>query len=175
MKVFTEKQRFNQWWLIAIEVIAFGVVLGGVITDYNQIVNQGGVDSLFMVFLSLGLFLLAIVFIHSIKLFTRIDESGIHFQFFPLHVKERNIAWAEVSSCEVRKYNPILEYGGWGIRGFSKEILFGIGKNGRAYNTKGTMGIQLELKDGRKILIGTQKSEQAQKTIVTYRSKYGIG
>ncbi len=175
MKVFTEIQHFNQWWLIVIEIIAISVVLGDVIADYNQIVNKDLSDSLLMVFLSLGWIVLAIILIHSIKLYTRMDETGIHYKFFLFHLKERNIAWTELSTCHTRKYNPIMEYGGWGIKGFSKEIIFGIGKNGRAYNIKGAIGIQLQLKVGRKLLIGTQKSEQVQKTIETYRSKFGIG
>jgi hypothetical protein len=57
-----------------------------------------------------------------------------------------------VASIEVRKYSPIKEYGGWGFRyGF---------KNGKAYNISGNMGLQLILKNGDRILIGTQKPEE---------------
>jgi hypothetical protein len=48
----------------------------------------------------------------------------------------------------VRKYKPLLEYGGYGIRGFG---------NNRALNIAGKTGLQLIFKDGRKLLIGTQK------------------
>ena len=63
-------------------------------------------------------------------------------------------------------YNPISEYGGWGIKGgFSKQT-------GKAYTTKGTTGLQLTLKNGKKILIGTQKKEEIKRVLETYKRKY---
>lgn len=38
---------------------------------------------------------------------------------------------------------------------------------------KGAIGLQLELMDGKKILIGTQKKEEIQRTIDTYQDKIG--
>jgi hypothetical protein len=49
---------------------------------------------------------------------------------------------------QVRTYQPLKEYGGWGLKGTSKN---------RAYNMSGKEGLQLELKDGRRVLIGTRK------------------
>jgi len=51
----------------------------------------------------------------------------------------------------VRKYKPLLEYGGYGIRGFG---------NNRALNISGNTGLQLVFKDGRKLLIGTKKGHE---------------
>ena len=70
---------------------------------------------------------------------------------FPLHLKFRKYLWTEIETAEVRKYKPLLEYGGYGIRGF--------GKN-RALNISGNTGFQLVFKDGRKLLIGTQKGHE---------------
>ena len=60
-----------------------------------------------------------------------------------------------ITEYGVRKYNPIGEYGGWGIKGR------GFGK-GRAYNVKGNMGLQLRLQDNKKILFGTQRPDALQ-------------
>ena len=58
--------------------------------------------------------------------------------------------------------SPIQEYGGWGYRtSFGK-------KKGSAYNVKGDKGIQIELKTGKKLLIGTQKEDEAQQVIGRY-------
>ena len=46
-----------------------------------------------------------------------------------------------------RSYNAITEYGGWGIR---------IGPAGRAFNVRGGQGVQLELRSGQRLLIGSQ-------------------
>jgi hypothetical protein len=50
-----------------------------------------------------------------------------------------------------RKYQPIPEYGGWGIRW---------GRDGRAFNMKGDEGVQLVLQSGQRLLIGSQRADQ---------------
>jgi hypothetical protein len=62
----------------------------------------------------------------------------------------------ELSKYEIRTYQPIREYGGWGIR---------YGSSGKAYNISGNTGMQLELKDGTRILLGTQKPEEFLKAV----------
>ena len=56
-----------------------------------------------------------------------------------------------IRSYEAITYSPLREYGGWGIR---------YGWNGKAYNVSGNQGIQLELSEGRRVLIGTQNPPQ---------------
>ena len=51
---------------------------------------------------------------------------------------------------EVQTYRPIRDYGGWGIR---------YGRGGKAYNVSGNRGVMLELSDGQKLLIGSQKPD----------------
>lgn len=65
-----------------------------------------------------------------------------------------------MKKCYVPSYNPIREYGGWSYHGS-----FGKGK---VLNVKGNKGIQLEFKDGKKILIGTQKQEDIHNLIEQY-------
>jgi hypothetical protein len=49
-----------------------------------------------------------------------------------------------------RRYDPLREFGGWGIRG----------KDGnRAFTFRGKEGVQLELRSGKKVLIGSQQAE----------------
>jgi hypothetical protein len=64
----------------------------------------------------------------------------------------------------VRKYNPLTEYGGWGYR-------TGFGKKSGAMNVKGNIGIQIELSNGKKLLLGTQKKTEANKVLETYKHK----
>ena len=55
-----------------------------------------------------------------------------------------------VVSAYPRTYHPIREYGGWGIRQ---------GFQGRAFNMRGDQGVQLVLRSGQRVLIGTQTPE----------------
>lgn len=161
MKIFTEEQRFNQWWLFVILAIA------GVAMLYPLIAGEVGSDKSLRISLliTFGIYFLVVLFILSVRLFTQIDETGIHYQFGPIHRSRRHVPWQDITYGAVVKYNPILDYGGWGYRsGFLK-------KKGKAYNIKGNLGIKMELKNGKKILIGTQKPEEAKRVLDSYKHK----
>ena len=170
MKIFKEVQRFNQWWLIALFVLVYSVIGYKFLLVYREkeIVNVD--ESGEQIFTGVIL-VLATILIFSLKLKTRIDEHGISFQFSPFQLKAKHIPWKSLEKCSVRKYSPILEYGGWGFRGLLKSKLFGIGKNGIAYNVRGNIGIQMILKNGAKILIGTQEAEHARQVLNNYAYK----
>ena len=58
------------------------------------------------------------------------------------------------------KHAEIVNYefvGGWGIRLWTKY--------GTVYNTKGDKGLAIELQNGKKFLIGTQKATELSKII----------
>ncbi|MDY7393653.1 hypothetical protein UMM65_00220 [Aureibaculum sp. 2210JD6-5] len=168
MKIFTEQQRFNQWWLyVIIGASLFTMIIPIVINSDDLLKDKTAKIALSISFL---LVLATIFIIRMIKLHTRIDEKGIHYRFTPFHRKQYLINWDDVSNAYVRKYNAIFEYGGWGYRG---NFLRSSGKvsNGKAYNIRGNQGIQIVLNNGKKILIGTQKEVEAQRVLNTYKSK----
>ena len=52
---------------------------------------------------------------------------------------------------EVVSYRPLADYGGWGIRS---------GRDGeRVLNARGNRGVRLDLADGSRLLIGSQRPE----------------
>lgn len=170
MKIFKESQRFNQWWLIALIVFVFLKIGYDLLIVYRE-EPKFNTDASSSLIISSIILILVTILIFSLKLKTRIDENGIAYQFSPFHIKAKNVSWESLNKCVVRKYSPIVEYGGWGFRGIVRLKMFGVGENGRAYNIRGNIGIQMELKDGRKILIGTQKTEQAKQVIKNYSYK----
>ncbi|MEM6644087.1 MAG: hypothetical protein AAF616_13990, partial [Bacteroidota bacterium] len=91
------------------------------------------------------------------RLSTTIDSKALYYRFPPFVNKEKRLTGDDLQECYVRKYNPISEYGGWGYR-------IGI-KNGKALNVAGKTGLQLVFKDGKKLLIGTQKEEEMRHAI----------
>ena len=171
MKIFKETQRFNQWWFISLQVIVLLVLIFKFINEFQKIENNTSAKSIIPLVLSFIIMVLVFFFIGSIKLKTRIDEKGVFYQFYPIHFKFKTVAWSDLSKCYVRKYAPISEYGGWGIRGFGKKGLIGFRGKGRAFNIKGNMGIQLHLVDGGNLLLGTQNPEKAKATINNYLHK----
>ena len=163
MKVFKEEQRFTQLWLIVILVISTIVPVGLICQEYFK--ENTSMTTNEFVWTIVGI-VVSISFIFLFKLTTRIDEKGIHYQFFPFHLKLKLIAWNEITKAYVRTYDPIGDYGGWGLKGGA---LWNKGK-GRAINISGDIGIQLELKNGKRLLIGTQKENEIKRTLANYKT-----
>jgi hypothetical protein len=85
-----------------------------------------------------------------IKLITQVTTEGIQVRFAPLQRGFQRYRWADIDRLFIRTYNPVPEYGGWGLR---------MGPSGSAYNASGNVGLQLVLRGNFKILIGTTKPE----------------
>ncbi|MDA9235188.1 hypothetical protein N9E59_02850 [Polaribacter sp.] len=159
MKVFKEEQRFRQVWLMVLLgfslLVPVGLIIKEYIKDNTSMTTNEFLGSLIGIIAS-------VLLIFIFKLSTRIDEKGIHYQFFPFHFSMKTLLWSEITKAEIRTYDPIGEYGGWGLRySFNK-------KKGNAVNVSGDIGIQLTLKNGKKLLIGTQKKEAVSSVLKTY-------
>ena len=161
MRIFKEEQRFTQTWLIVIIVISLIVPLAIILKEIDKLSTSE-------IIISIGTIILASGLIFLFKLTTRIDEKGIHYKFFPFHLKFKTVVWNDIENAYMRTYDAISEYGGWGIRGGA---LWYKAKS-KAINISGNIGIQLELKDGKKLLIGTNKKEQAQDVLSTYKTQH---
>jgi hypothetical protein len=138
--LFSEKQRFNQWWLWAFLI---GINL---LFVYVALFQPNIILTLSFVF-TLILTLLFLIF----RLETHISEEKIYVRLYPLQLKYKEYKWSEISKCSIRQYSPIGEYGGWGLRGF--------GKN-KAINISGNLGLQLDFINNKKLLIGTNKTKE---------------
>ncbi len=81
MKIFTEQQRFNQWWLYTIIGIVFIAMTVPIFLNSEGLFNdKAGKIGVVISFLSI---ILVVILLRIITLYTRIDEKGIHYQFFP--------------------------------------------------------------------------------------------
>ncbi|MHB0756157.1 hypothetical protein [Polaribacter sp. M15] len=167
MKVFKEEQRFTQLWLIVLMAVSLIVPIAILFQEYNKPESSLSLNKLI---LTITVILLTALLIFTFKLTTRIDEKGIYYQFFPFHIRLKLIAWQDISKAYVRNYDPIGEYGGWGFKGGA----LWNSKKGKAINVSGDVGIQLELKTGKKLLIGTQKENDAKSVLATYASKINL-
>ena len=94
-----------------------------------------------------------------LRLDTRLDTRGISYQMRPL--RQARLDWAQIRSAQVRQYSPIGEYGGWGFRGLYSQ--------NRALNVAGNHGLQLELADGRRLLLGTQRPDELRQVLAQLR------
>ncbi|MCY0967482.1 hypothetical protein [Chryseobacterium wangxinyae] len=141
---FYEIQRFRQWWLWLILIFILGITIYNII-DNHEYFSTGELIA------SAAVTAIVFILFFMIKLETKIDDLGIQVRFFPFHLQYRYFPWKKIKKVSIRSYSPITEYGGWGLR-------FGMFGRGKAYNISGNIGLQLVFKDGKKLLIGTQKS-----------------
>ncbi len=96
--------------------------------------------------------MLVLFLLWQLRLTYTIDNVGITYRFFPL-TRSKHLPWTDVEAAYIRKYKPISEYGGWGLRS-------GFGSKNTAYNVAGNIGLQLILKNGKRFLLGTQSADE---------------
>ena len=138
--IFYEKQQFRQVWIWMILILILLILLIPIISG------------VFGVFLNIILLTIGYCFIwlfYSMKLITEIKKDGIQITFTPF--TNFIIPFNKIRSYKIRKYRPILEYGGWGIR---------FNRTGKAYTVSGKIGLQIELSNGKEILIGTENPDK---------------
>jgi hypothetical protein len=154
---FREVQRINMWW-VWLAVLVPAVVMANIFVE--QIVfgrphgEHPGPDWLLWVltvFLCIGVPTLLWI----LRLTVTVADGGIHIRYYPF--VDRTIPFSDIQSLRARRYRPIKEFGGWGIRS-------GLGKKS-AYNASGDLGVKLYLKDMSSIMIGSQRHEELAATL----------
>ena len=150
---FVEKQRLSYWLLIGVIILAFAIRLIKLIMHNKAITFDRFDDILISVAIIFSIYLICVM-----KTF--INEDGIYVKFLPFMWKYKFISWENVENANIKKYRPILESGGWGMR-FD---LFSKAKK-TYYTTRGNIGLQLELKNGKNVLIGTQQPQEIEEVL----------
>ncbi|MEO6347595.1 MAG: hypothetical protein ABIO60_06760 [Aquaticitalea sp.] len=159
MKIkFKEIQKFTQWWLW---LLLIGIGILPLFAIYKQLIlgvkfgDKPMSDLGIIVFSVLIFSLIAMFFFMRLK--TEIDKHEIKINFFPF-VKKR-VSWKEIKSAKIVNYGFV---GGWGIRLWTTY--------GTVYNIRGNKGLAIELVNGKKFLIGTQKETELNRIVKTINS-----
>lgn len=150
---FEESQRFPAWLgaLLVVSTLVAGI---GALTA----ARAEGATAPLVIAVSASIALVLLMF-GALTLKTVVTDRGVHVSGF-LFI-DRLIAFDGIESAVARVYRPIMEFGGWGYR---------IGPSGKAYNARGNEGVQLVLKDGRRVLIGSARASELA-TQITARLK----
>ena len=142
-KIYTESQKFRQWWLF---LIVFGIMLLALWGIIQQLVlgkpfgDNPAPDFVLVGFLVFSLILCYLLFATSLKTSINSDLLFIKFGFL-----KRQIPLDHIKSVSIIDYGFV---GGWGYR-MSKEY-------GTIYSVSGSKGLFLILKSGQKLVVGTQ-------------------
>ena len=157
--IYREEQKFGSWlqWLIFASIL---LIVPLSIFSMSKTPSEEGASKIvaLTVLIICGILLpigIAFLFV-SLKLETEVRSDGLYIRFYPFHLKFKRFVVEELSEYYAREYRPLLEYGGGGIR---------CGRKGRAYNVSGNKGVQLVFKNGKQLLIGSQREKELEDAI----------
>jgi hypothetical protein len=157
--LFAEEQKFAPGWVFLALVVTLPVlVLQGVAT-YQQFVmrrpwgNNPASDRGLLLADALVVLVCGGVawLVASIRLTVRVSRELLDVHFFP--VRHKRIPVGDIAGAFVRSFSPLGEYGGWGLR-------LSLRGNGWGYFLRGDRGVQLVLRSGSKMLVGSQRPDQ---------------
>ena len=150
--LFREVQRFRHWFFWVPIAVVVGVIWWQFIQQIvigrppgTEPISDWAAWVLTIVF-GLGF----PVFAAIVRLVTEVRPGTLSIRLVPF--RGRLIPLQDIRTADSREYSPMREFGGWGIRLAAD--------GGKAYNAHGSVGVQLVLTDGKRVLVGTQRAEE---------------
>lgn len=159
--LFSESQRFRQWWLHLIVLFPMVVAWSAF---WQQIVrgepfgrDPASDGVIWLIFLGAGV-LLPLAFL-SVRMRTEVRPGEVLVRFPPF--RARRVDLDEVLDVRVVDYRPLAQYGGWGYRRtLSGDV---------AFILTGRQGVRLGLPEGRHLLVGSRRPDELAGAIATAR------
>jgi hypothetical protein len=150
--LYREEQHFRQWWVWLLVIGAAAVswwpfiaqVIGGTPVGQNPAPDWAVV--VIWLFVGIGLPLL----FGLVALVLEVIPDAVIIRYRPF--TRRIIPIDQIERVEPREYNAVKEYGGWGVKGWSRQKV--------AYNVSGGRGAELTLSDGRRVMLGSQRADE---------------
>ncbi len=147
--LFTENQRFNQWWLWLL--LAASLTVPAILLFKDATEKSSGFSGIIII---LSVFLLFVV----LRMRTVVTKDAIQLTYVPF--VNKTIKLSDIATMKVINYGFV---GGWGIRFWTSY--------GTVYNVRGNKGLYIKLKNGKQLVIGTQKQQELEKVIAQLNNK----
>jgi len=156
--LYREEQRFRDTWLgylLMVPGALLTAVTGYVLVKqlvFGTPVGQRPAPDAVLALIGALLLCVGVALVYvglAGRLVTEVHADGLAVHLIPL-TRRHFFPYDQIESCDARRYRPIIEYGGWGVRW---------GPSGKAYNVSGNDGVQLTFKDGKGLLVGSRDGE----------------
>lgn len=162
MSLFEERQFSRQLWLLlltgVIALASWAIVVQQIVR--GEPVGENPMSDWGVVVLALlfGIGLPALILWMHVEIIVRTDGIAISVAPFT----RRFIEPEEIAHFASRTVRPLRDYGGWGVRGFG---------GNRAYLMNGNTGVQLDLVNGDKVFLGSNRPEELENAIAIMKSQ----
>jgi len=153
--IYREEQNFD-WWVYALVAVLDVLAWLGLVWLLHEAPDHPGLPDSWtfevpVAVSVVGLFLPAILMVGLLRMTTEVTPTHVRIYFGWVPTYRRAVEIVAIQRLEVVTYRPIADYGGWGIRS---------GRDGeRVLNARGNRGVRLDLSDGTRLLIGSQRPE----------------
>jgi len=174
---FEEEQRFPFWIkaIALLPVVALGYPVILLWLEGSRFVLSALILSALALF-----FLLLAVPNFIIKLVSKLDSSHLHLRIYPLRVpvsflppRIKDVSLSAIAYWEVHTYRPLLDREYWGTHFWSLGSAFDGGRYlyMMKVNPISGRGVQLQLRSGERLLIGSKHLEELASAITLAKSQ----
>jgi hypothetical protein len=152
--IYREIQARKPWWVWLIVLPLAALAWAGLVAQvvFGQSLGTRPASTGAMWFIALAAGLGVPVLVWAMRLIVDVRPSGVVLRYFPLPFARRRVDAARIRTVEPRRYRPMAEYLGWGIRYMPGR--------GWVWSISGDRGVQLEMQDGRRLPIGSARPEE---------------
>jgi hypothetical protein len=150
--MFKEEQRAKQVWVfVLVYLIAIGIWGSFVTSIMGWVDLEPGPAAILLLVFGIGL----PAFLHMARLTVELHPDHVLVIWHPL----RTVRLYYRDMAEVRSvtFRPIRDWGGWGVRW--------VPGKGMAYTMSLSGGVEIKLKSGKLVVVGSQKAEQLEQAI----------
>ena len=138
--LFREEQQFGRplrWLFVALQLIPLTLLLVGLRIDDGEALSAA--------LASFVVIALVQVWLLTARLVTLVDQEALRVSFRWIW-PTRTVRHRDVETYEARTYG-VFDSGGWGVH---------IGLAGWTYNAHGSRGVAIRLRNGSRLLVGSQ-------------------
>lgn len=154
--IYKERLKYERWdVLILLLVLTISLFLAFGYKLLSDSMGFSPVEAIFaLVFLGFLAFLW--FYLARVRMKIEITEVGIKFRYYPLHSKSRKISFSQIEKVEAINTPWSAEYTGLSVNFRPVD---------KVYSTIGRTGIQLLLKNGEVLFLGTKNPDKVKSLI----------
>lgn len=167
---FEEKQGLKIWWLYLITGITVFPTAALLLFYQDGLTFEELKNMYFAPLLAICSPFLIIFLTGQSKLTLTINSNGVSYRYFPFQPTLKNHQWISIEKAYIRKYDAFSEFGGYGMK---NRLWFKIRDKAYLLN-EANRGLQLEFKNGKKLLFSTNKIGEMESFLINLKTRYNI-